>query len=125
MSTALASVVLLLLPMIGLWFMFYLALVPHGLLLHRRPMWRATLESFQILRRNMLAALAMLLMMLVISRALDWLLLLAEDGSWFTLVSILGHAFVSTALVAATFIFYRDRYAILQLQTQAGSRSSS
>ena len=80
-------------------------------------MWRATLESFQILRRNMLAALAMLLMMLVISRALDWLLLLAEDGSWFTLVSILGHAFVSTALVAATFIFYRDRYAILQLQT--------
>lgn len=118
-STVLSSIVLMLLPMLGLWLLFYLGLVPHGLLLHRRPVWRATVESFQILRTNMLAALGLLLLMLIIGRVVDWLLLLAEDGSWFTAVSILGHAYVSTALVAATFIFYRDRYAFLQLKKQS------
>jgi len=46
---------------------------------------------------------------------LDWLLLLAEDGGWFTAVSILGHGFVSTSLVVATFNFYRDRYILLNM----------
>jgi hypothetical protein len=71
------------------------------------------LESFQIVRRNLLSGLGLLLSLIVISQLLDWLLLMAEDGSWFTLVSIMGHAFVSTALVTATFLFYRDRYSIL------------
>ena len=46
----------------------------------------------------------------IIGTLLDWLLIMVENGSWFTLVNIAGHAFVSTAIVAAFFIFYRDRY---------------
>ena len=32
------------------------------------------------------------------------------DSSWLLLLGLGGHAFISTALVAATFVFYQDRY---------------
>jgi hypothetical protein len=32
------------------------------------------------------------------------------DDSWLLLLGLVGHALVSTALVAATFVFYQDRY---------------
>jgi hypothetical protein len=41
----------------------------------------------------------------LLQQVLRW----ADDGSWLTLGTITGHAFVSTALIVATFLFYRDR----------------
>jgi hypothetical protein len=35
---------------------------------------------------------------------------LPAPDSWVTLAGIGGHAFVSTGLVTATFVFYKDRY---------------
>ena len=31
-----------------------------------------------------------------------------DEASWLMLVGIAGHAFVTTSLLAATFIYYRD-----------------
>jgi hypothetical protein len=112
-SGSLATIMLLVMPMIAIWLLFYLSLAPHGLVLYSRPLWRAVIESVRLIRGNLLSAMGLVIVLMVISRVMDWLLLVAEDGSWFTLFSIMGHAFVSTALVVATFLFYRDRYFIL------------
>jgi hypothetical protein len=37
------------------------------------------------------------------------------DDSWMLLVGIAGHAFVTTALLAASFIYYRDMNAWLNI----------
>lgn len=113
LSQGLASIILLMGPVVLIWLMIYLSFSPHGLVLNGRSLWRAMLESLQIVRHFMLPTLNLLLLILLIGQALDWALLLADDGSWLTWASIWGHAFVSTALLAATFIFYRDRHAAL------------
>jgi hypothetical protein len=79
-----------------------------------------------MMRYFLLSAVTLMLVILLIGRSVDWLLLLADDGSWLTWFGIWGHAFVSTALLAATFIFYRDRYNSLfgakqSLFTESGS----
>lgn len=115
-SSGLATLVLFSGPVFATWMIFYFSFVPHGLVMYRRPLWRAIMESVQLVQRNLLPAMAMFLMLIGISRGLDLLLVAADDGSWFMLVSILGHAFIGTALFMTTFIFYRDRYAFLQHQ---------
>lgn len=127
-SQGLASVVILAGPVLILWSVVYLFFTPHGIFVNGRPLGRAMVESFQMMRYFLLPAITLLLMVLLIGRSVDWLLLLADDGSWLTGFSILAHAFVSTALLAATFIFYRDRYNVLfgvrpPVFTEAGSVS--
>lgn len=113
LSEGLASLVLIVGIMVILWLLVYLVFTPHGIFVNGRPLSRAMIESSQIMRYFLLSAITLLLVIMVIRRGVEWLLLLADDGSWLTGVSILAHAFISTALLAATFIFYRDRYNVL------------
>ncbi len=106
----LGSLVLLTGPFILIWITIFLFLSPFGIVLNGRPVLRAVWESLRIVQRNLPSALLLLLTVLITGSILDWLLYSVENGTWLTLINIAGHAFVSTALVAAIFIYYRDRY---------------
>jgi len=45
---------------------------------------------------------------IVISQLMDMLWRVPPTESWMMGVGILGHAFISTSLLAASFIYYRD-----------------
>jgi hypothetical protein len=45
---------------------------------------------------------------------LNYLWTIPANDSWLTLVGILGHAFIMTALLASSFVYYRDTAAWLQ-----------
>jgi hypothetical protein len=67
-----------------------------------------------------------LLLFVLINQGLNFLWTTPAQTSWWMLVGIGGHAFISTALLAASFIYYRDINAWLkvvfeQLQRQATS----
>ena len=62
-----------------------------------------------MVRRYLVPALTLFLLTFGLRTVLTWIWLGVDQGNWLTLISIAGHAFVSTGLVAATFIFYRDR----------------
>lgn len=113
LSETLAFLVLFMGLMLIGWLVIYLVFTPHGIFVNGRSLFRAMIESLQLMRYFLLPAVTLLLVILIIGRGLDWLLLLADDGSWLTWASIWGHAFISTALLAATFIFYRDCHALL------------
>jgi hypothetical protein len=49
-----------------------------------------------------------ILSVLVISEGLDLLWRIPPETSWLTLVGVCGHAFITSALLAASFIYYRD-----------------
>jgi hypothetical protein len=53
------------------------------------------------------AGLFMLIVLINIGLALVWNV--PADDSWLLLLGLAGHALISTALVAATFVFYQDR----------------
>lgn len=115
-SSALASLVILIGPFLVMWIVIYLSLAPAGIVINERPVFRAMIESARMVQTHLRTALLLFLTLLLGSTLLDWVLLLAETGTWLTLVNIAGHAFVSTAFLAALFIFYRDRYRMLHPQ---------
>ncbi|MBP6472164.1 MAG: hypothetical protein KBE23_17040 [Chloroflexi bacterium] len=112
-STVLAALVLFLGPVIMMWVVIYLFFVPFGLAWHGRSLFQTAVESLQLVRLHIIPTLGLLLALLIIRNLLSMVLLIADDGSWLTLAGMVGHAFVMTSLVAATFIFYRDRYQVL------------
>lgn len=101
---------LLIVPFIGIWVVVYLSFVPHGLVQNGRSLRRAVVESGLMVHRQFYATLSFLLAIWIINTFVDMILLLADDGSWFAIIIIFGHAFISTAMVMATFIFYQTRY---------------
>jgi hypothetical protein len=44
----------------------------------------------------------------LLSTGLNYLWSVPTDDSWMLLVGIAGHAFITTALLAASFVYYRD-----------------
>jgi hypothetical protein len=65
-------------------------------------------QNFRILRYGLPPMGWFALMAVIISRGMDLLWLVPPAESWMALVGILGHAFISTGLLSASFIFYRD-----------------
>ena len=54
------------------------------------------------------AGLFVVVVVLNLGLALVWNI--PADDSWLLVLGLGGHALISTALVAATFVFYQDRY---------------
>jgi hypothetical protein len=115
-SQLLASLVLMLGPLIMLWVIIYTWFTPQAISLYGLPLNRAIYSSIQILRTDFIPALLLLGFILIVRNVLNTLLFMADDGSWLTGVGLLGHAFIMTALIVATFIFFRDRYVLFNRQ---------
>jgi hypothetical protein len=54
------------------------------------------------------------LTVLLLTVGLNYLWSIPPEESWMAVVGIIGHAFVATALLAASFIYYRDMNVWLQ-----------
>lgn len=109
LSPAVASLVMLMGMMFILWLLFYLSFSLHGILLADRSILRAVLGSVRLVRFHWLQALLLFLLVVVVRNLLSWIWLTVDTGSWLTVASIAGYAFVNSGLIAATFIFFRDR----------------
>jgi len=59
---------------------------------------------------NMSATIFLVLLVVIINLSLTYIWTLAPTGSWLAVVGVAGHAFVTTGLIAATFVFFKDRY---------------
>lgn len=119
-SLAAASVVALVIPILGpgvaflgftvlFWVAVYLAFTPHGLIRNGLGLARAMRESVELVRRNLLSTVGLLTLLLLISWIGGYIWELPTADSWFTSLAILGHAFVSAMLLAASYIFYVGR----------------
>lgn len=118
LSQTLGTLVLLAVPVVMLWLLLLMSLTPGGMVLNRNSFLRALGESIRLFQLNFVSATGLLLISFGISRLMEALMLTADDGSWLTLASLIGHAFISTSLIAAAFIFYRDRYAATFITAQ-------
>ena len=117
-SQILATLVLLVGPVLILWLLIFTYFVPHDLSLFGHQLHLAVITSVQLVRLYFNPMLGLLLVILLIRNILGSLLILADDGTWFTSVGILGHAFIMTSLTTATFIFFRDRYVVISEKQQ-------
>jgi hypothetical protein len=108
-AAPLASLGLLIGVGLGMWGLFHLFFVAHGILLHRNGVREAMKRSISLVRQNRLSAAGLLVVAVVISLGLSMIWSLPPSESWTRVVGIAGNAFVSTGLAMATFVFYQDR----------------
>jgi hypothetical protein len=98
----------------------------HGIFALQLNAFRAILNSLRMVRFTLPNTGLFLMAFVLINQGLNFLWNTPSQDSWLMLVGIAGHAFVSTALLAASFIYYRDINAWLkvvfeQLQQQTTS----
>jgi hypothetical protein len=96
--------------MIILWALFYGGFALHGMLLQRRGLLPALWDSARLVQINLPHAAGLFVVVIVINLGLALVWNIPHDDSWLLLLGLGGHALISTALIAATFVFYQDRY---------------
>ncbi|NLH09383.1 MAG: hypothetical protein GX484_17510 [Chloroflexi bacterium] len=93
-----------------LWIGLFMVFAVHGVVMHEQNLFQALWDSIRVVQWNMTATMLLVLLIVVVGVAMGYVWDLAPAGSWLALASIGGNAFISTGLVAASFIFYKDRY---------------
>lgn len=90
------------------WLIIPLFFSPHGIFVLRQSMRDSLRTSVNISRRSMPVTLPFILVIVVISVGMNFLWMTPEASSWWMVIGVLGHAFVMTALLAASFVYFRD-----------------
>jgi hypothetical protein len=99
-----------LLSILVLWMVLFLIFTIHGMVLKNRGVLSSIWDSIRLVQWNLLSVVGLLILIYVINLGMRYLWSLPSPDSWLTLAGIAGHAFISTGLIAATFVFYKDRY---------------
>lgn len=81
---------------------------PHEIILFNRTFKMATKESRNTVRPTNAKTSIFLLLLFLFTYATNLLWQIAKDDSWIMLVSILGHALVTTLMFVASFHYYID-----------------
>jgi hypothetical protein len=114
-----------------LFFLFWLVVplffMPHGIFVRRQNAFLSMLSSLRMSRFTLPTSSMFVLSVFLLSRGLSYLWLVPSSDSWLMLIGIAGHAFISTALLSASFVYYRDMSHWLQTVyerfQQMGNRS--
>jgi hypothetical protein len=92
-----------------LWAFIYLIFTPHGIIRYRLGIVRAMMESATLVRWNVLPVVGYLGIAYVVTYLTNLVWVMPEESSWFSILAILGHAFISATLLAGSYAFYQDR----------------
>lgn len=113
-SIALAQLFIILLSLAVIWVIVPLFFAPHGIFVNRQQAMPSMVTSARLVRYILPGIGGFLILVLILSQGLDSLWRVPPATSWLTLVGIFGHAFISTGLVSASFIYYRDGLRFVQ-----------
>lgn len=91
-----------------LWMIFPLVFSTHGIFVYKDAVWVSIQKSIHITRLTAVPTGALCVIVLLLTQGMESLWNVTAENSWLSLIGIGGHAFISTGLLAATFIYYRD-----------------
>jgi hypothetical protein len=114
LSPLLASGALLLVLLLSFWLIIPLFFTPHGIFVRRQNAFHSIFTSLRMARFTLPTSGLFVLCVFLLSTGLNYLWSVPTDDSWMLLVGIAGHAFITTALLAASFVYYRDMNVWLQ-----------
>lgn len=95
----------------------YLVFTPHGIIRYGHGIVRALRESVVLVRWNFLGTVGFLTTAFIImwlSTTQVWVL--PGEDSWFSILALLGHSFISTTLLVASYAYYQSRLGWLKQQ---------
>jgi hypothetical protein len=113
-SPALSNGVLFVFLILSYWLIVPLFFMPHGIFARRQNALHSMFTSLKMSRFTLPTSGMFVFSVFLLSRGLNYLWSVPESDSWMRLVGIAGHAFITTALLAASFVYYRDMNMWLQ-----------
>ncbi|HEY9077970.1 MAG TPA: hypothetical protein VIO61_15655 [Anaerolineaceae bacterium] len=106
-NVGLAQIVLFIVGFIAIWLVIPFIFSPHGIFAYRLNVFSSIINSARVMRYFLPNAGMFILALFIIFQGLNVIWNMAQDDTWFMVISILGHAFISTGLLTASFIYYR------------------
>jgi len=107
-SALLAQVIFFIILFFIFWLVVPLFFTPHGIFVRKQNAFVSVMSSLRMSRFTLPTSSMFVLSVFLLSRGLSYLWMIPTSDSWLLLVGILGHAFISTTLLAASFVYYRD-----------------
>jgi hypothetical protein len=100
---------------LSFWLIVPLFFTPHGIFIRGQNALISVLSSLRMVRLSLPTSGMFVLSIYILSRGLNYLWSVPSSGSWLMLVGFAGHAFITTTLLAASFVYYRDMNDWLQV----------
>lgn len=113
-SVFLTNLFVLFLCLAAMWIIVPIFFWPLGVFMKKQNVFTSMLSSIQLTRFTLPTSSLFVLAVFLLAYGLNFLWRIPSENSWMALVGILGHSFVTTALLAASFIYYRDMSVWLQ-----------
>lgn len=107
-NAAIGQFFLMALIFIGLWILVPLVFSPHGIFALDQKAFPSMLLSMRMVRFFLPGTGLFIVVCALISEGLNLLWTVPPTTSWLTLLGIGGHAFIVTALIAASFLYFRE-----------------
>jgi hypothetical protein len=107
-SPTLAHIARIVLMFFSFWLIVPIFFTPHGIFVRKQNAFISIYSSLRMIRFSLPTSGLFVLSAFLLARGLDMLWSVPKNGSWLTLVGFAGHAFITTVLLAASFIYYRD-----------------
>jgi hypothetical protein len=114
LSPLLAGAALFILLALSFWLIVPLFFTPHGIFVRKQNAFYSIFASLRMVRFALPTSGFFVICWFLLSTGLNYLWSVPPGNSWMTLVGIGGHAFITTALLSASFVYYRDMNAWLQ-----------
>jgi hypothetical protein len=105
-SPGLAQFALFFMTLLLLWLILPLVFAPHGIFANKQSVLMSIQTSIHLVRFYLPGTGLFLLTALLFSQGMDVIWRVPPETSWMSLVGVLGHAFITTALLSASFIYY-------------------
>jgi len=106
-SPTLGEIALFFIGIIIIWLVIPLAFSPHGIFAKGESIINSINISIKLVRNYLPGSGLFFLIALLLYQGLNVLWETPPDTSWMTVIGIFGHAFISTGLIASSFVYYR------------------
>jgi hypothetical protein len=113
-SPFVANILVLFVSLAAMWVIVPVFFWPHGVFVKKQNVLTSIISSVQMTRFTLPTSSMFVLTVFLLSFGLNFLWNIPPEDSWITLLGIFGHSFVTTALLAGSFIYYRDMNSWLQ-----------
>lgn len=107
-NSLIGQAVLIFIGFVSMWLVVPIFFSSLGIFVRNQNAITSITSSFRTARFTMPSSSLFVLTILMIGVGLNFLWAIPSDDSWLMLIGILGHAFITTALLASSFVYYRD-----------------
>jgi hypothetical protein len=117
-SPGIGQLIIWVMLFLAIWIVMPLIFTVHGIFALKQKVIPSMLLSMRMVRFFLPGTGLFILTAVIINEGMNMLWVLPDPKSWFLAVGLFGHAFIVTALLAGTFVFYREGLNWMQYMIQ-------